>query len=97
LEDGGRLLCIQEYDDGVIPTLLLVGLIFGHWWRVVVPLAVIAWVASLVLADIGSGSGFVVSAASLAAANVIVGVALNRGLRSLFGSFFRSNGPATDR
>jgi hypothetical protein len=78
----------------MIPTLLLVGLIFGRWWRVVVPLAVVGWVAWLVGADIGSGSGFVVGAALLAAANVTVGVMLNAGLRSLFGSVFGSRGSA---
>jgi hypothetical protein len=67
----------------MIPTLLLVGVVLGRWWRVVVPLSVIGWVVLLIATDVGSGSRFVVEAGLLAAANVIVGTILNQSVRAL--------------
>jgi hypothetical protein len=67
----------------MIPTLLLVGVVLGRWWRVVVPLAMIGWVVLLIATDVGSGSRFVVEAGLLAAANVIVGTLLNGAVRAL--------------
>jgi hypothetical protein len=65
----------------VIPTLLLVGLVFGRWWKVAIPASIVGWVAWLVVGDVGSGLRFVVAAGSLAAANVIVGVLAFQALR----------------
>jgi hypothetical protein len=58
----------------VIPTLLLVGLLFGRWWKIAVPVAVVGWPALLIATGVDSGFGFAVSAGLLAAANVAVGV-----------------------
>jgi hypothetical protein len=58
----------------VIPTLLLVGLVFGRWWRVVVPVATVGWVVWLVADGFGSGLEFAVEAGALALVNVAVGV-----------------------
>jgi hypothetical protein len=68
----------------MIPTLLLVGVVLGRWWRIVVPLAVIGWVVLLIATDVGSGLSFAVEAGLLAAANVIVGTLLNQAARALF-------------
>jgi hypothetical protein len=68
----------------MIPTLLLVGVVLGRWWRIVVPLAVIGWVVLLIATDVGSGLSFAVGAGLLAAANVIVGTLLNQAARALF-------------
>jgi hypothetical protein len=68
----------------VIPTLLLIGLALGRWWRVVVPVATIGWVLILIATGTGSGLSFALSAALLAAANLAVGVLVFQGGRSLF-------------
>ena len=67
----------------MIPTLLLVGLILGRWWRVVIPATTIGWVALLVTTGVGSGPNFAVSAAVFGFANVCVGVLMFQGLRLL--------------
>ncbi len=67
----------------MIPTLLLVGVVLGRWWRIVVPLAVVGWVVLLITTGVDSGLVFVVEAGLLAAANVIVGVLLNQAVRAL--------------
>jgi len=68
----------------VIPTLLLIGLALGRWWRVVIPLATIGWAIALIVTDTGSGLGFALGAGLLAAANLAVGVLVFQGGRSLF-------------
>ena len=65
----------------VIPTLLLVGLVFGRWWKIVVPAAVIGWPVLLIATGVDSGLRFAVAAGLLAAANVFVGVLAYQGLR----------------
>ncbi|MGZ4155486.1 MAG: hypothetical protein ACXVQ0_13505 [Actinomycetota bacterium] len=67
----------------MIPTVILVGLVFGRWWKVVVPAAVIAWPVLLITSGIDSGLAFFVNAGALAAANVVVGVFLFWLLRAL--------------
>jgi hypothetical protein len=67
----------------VIPTLLLVGLVLGLWWRITIPLATIGWVVLLVAMGIGSGIAFAVDAALLGFINVTVGVLVFQGIRAL--------------
>jgi hypothetical protein len=62
----------------VIPTVLAVGLLFGRWWRISIPVAVIGWPILLIASGIDSGMRFAVEAALLAGANVVVGVIVNR-------------------
>ena len=62
----------------MIPTLLLVGLVLGRWWRVVIPLAAIGWSAWLITTGVDSGFGFAVAAGLLGAINVTVGVLLHQ-------------------
>ena len=54
--------------------MLLVGLVFGRWWRVTIPVGTLAWVVLLLATGTGSGLSFVLGAAAFGAANVIVGV-----------------------
>jgi len=63
-----------SYADVVIPTLLLIGLVFGRWWRVSVPIAAVGWVVLLLVGGYGSGLDFVAGAGALALANLVVGV-----------------------
>ena len=53
--------------------MLLVGLVFGRWWRVTITVGTLAWVVLLIAISTGSGLPFVLGAAALGAANVIVG------------------------
>jgi hypothetical protein len=65
----------------VIPTLLVVGLVFGRWWRIVVPIAVLGWPALLIATDVAHGLSFALVAGALAAANVLIGVLANFAIR----------------
>lgn len=71
-------LAASEESEVVIPSLLLVGLVLGRWWRLVLPLAALAWPAWLVADGIASGMPFIVGSGLLAFANTGVGVLLNR-------------------
>ena len=42
----------------LIPTMLLVGLVLGRWWRVVIPVAAIGWTVLLMATGVGSGLAF---------------------------------------
>jgi hypothetical protein len=67
----------------MIPTALLVGLLFGRWWKITVPIAVVGWPALLILTGVDSGFEFAAAAGLLAAANVVVGVLANQAVRSM--------------
>lgn len=67
----------------MIPTLLLVGLVLGRWWRVVIPLATVGWPVLLIVTGVDSGLDFGVAAGLLAVANVGIGVLLNQVVRRL--------------
>jgi hypothetical protein len=73
--------------DGVIPTLLLIGLVFGRWWKVAVPAAVIGWPILLIASGVDSGLRFAVTAGLLAAANVVVGALAYSALRLIARGF----------
>ena len=62
----------------MIPTLILVGLALGRWWRVVIPLAAVGWPILLIVTGVDSGFDFVLAASALAIANVTVGVLVYR-------------------
>lgn len=64
----------------MIPTAIIVGLIFGRWWAV--PLASVLWLALLATSDSclpGCGPG----AAGLAALNALGGVAVRAAVARL--------------
>ena len=71
----------------MIPTLLLVGLVLGRWWRIVIPAAAVGWALLLIATGVDSGLEFAAGAAALGAANVAVGVlvyqAVHLALRAL--------------
>ena len=81
----------------MIPTLLLVGLLLGKWWRVVIPAATIGWVALLVATGTGSGPDFAVVAALYAIVNVTVGVLVFQAARLLWHRVFRHDADARSR
>ena len=49
----------------MIPTMLVVGLVFGRWWRVTIPVGTLVWVVLLVATGTGSGLPFVLVAPRL--------------------------------
>ena len=67
----------------MIPTLILLGLVPGKWWRVLVPVATIGWPIMGVATDVGSGIDFMLGASAFAFANVTVGVLINRAASGL--------------
>jgi hypothetical protein len=66
----------------MIPTLILVGLVFGRWWRIVIPAASVWWVATLISNGLGSGLHFALGAGLLAALNTAFGVLLFQAVRA---------------
>jgi hypothetical protein len=67
----------------VIPTLILVGLIFGRWWRIVIPVAAVGWAVLLIVTGVDSGPVFALGAAAIAIPNVALGVLVHRALWQL--------------
>jgi hypothetical protein len=67
----------------MVPTLLIVGFLFGRWWRFAAPVAILGWPAWLIVAGVGSGPGFALGATVVAALNVAVGVVAYQVLRRL--------------
>ncbi len=67
----------------MIPTLILVGLIFGRWWRIVIPLAAVGWAVLLIVTGVDSGLVFALGAAAFAIPNVALGVLVHRVLWQL--------------
>lgn len=61
----------------MIPSLLVLGLIFGRWWRATLLIAAIGWSLLLVTNDIMSVEWALAGAAGLAAANALVGVLIH--------------------
>jgi len=57
----------------VIPTLLLLGLVVGRWWKLVIPLGAVGWAVLLIVTGVDSGATFAVGAAAVAAVNLAVG------------------------
>ena len=75
----------------MIPTLLLVGLVLGRWWRVVIPAATIGWAVLLIVTGVDSGLSFAVAAALLGAINVGVGVVVFQAARLTFRNLLGSH------
>jgi hypothetical protein len=67
----------------MIPTVILVGLIFGRWWRIVIPLAAVGWALLLIVTGVDSGFLFSLGAAAIAIPNVALGVLVHQALWQL--------------
>jgi hypothetical protein len=63
-------------EDTMIPTLILVGVIFGRWWQPVLAITAIGWPALLVSTNViePSESAMLVGAALFGVINAGVGV-----------------------
>jgi hypothetical protein len=58
--------------------VLLIGLFFGRWWRIAIPVAIIGWPILLMASGVDSGVRFAIDAGLVAGGNVAVGVLVNR-------------------
>lgn len=68
----------------MIPTLILLGLVFGRWWRLSLVVAAVGWPVLLVATDAMDVEAGLVGAAGLAVINAGVGVLVHQGvLRAL--------------
>jgi hypothetical protein len=75
----------------MIPTLLLVGLAFGKWWRISIPAATIGW-ALLLLATGGiSDLAHFMGAAWIGFINVTVGVLVFQAARLAYRGIARQH------
>ena len=78
----------------MVPTMLLVGLVFGRWWRVTIPVGTLAWVVLLIAISTGSGLPFVLGAAALGAANLFVGALVYQAIALLAHAIVQTLRPA---
>jgi hypothetical protein len=67
---------------GMIPTVIVVGLVVGRWW--VLAVAAVGWVVLLAATGITGDAGSLAVGAGLAVANAGVGVAVHKGVAALF-------------
>jgi hypothetical protein len=63
----------------MIPTMILLGLVLGRWWRVALSTAAIGWPLLLLLSDVVDLNVALIAAAALAVANAGVGVLAHQG------------------
>jgi hypothetical protein len=64
----------------MIPTMILLGVVLGRWWRLALVISALAWSTLLVATDAMSLEPGLVGAAALAALNTGVGVLIHQGL-----------------
>lgn len=67
----------------MIPTVILLGLIAGRWWRATLLVAAIAWPAWLVAGDAMELEVALLGAAAAAVLNAAAGVAVHQALLRL--------------
>ena len=78
----------------MIPTLLLVGIVSGKWWRVSIPATTIGWAVLLLATGVVSGLAQVAGAAMFGFINVTVGVLVFQAVRMAFRGGSRQHGHA---
>jgi hypothetical protein len=79
----------------MIPTLLLVGLAFGTWWRISIPAATIGWASLLLATGVVSDLTHVAGAAWFGFINVTVGVLVFQAVRLAYRGVSRQQGHAS--
>ncbi len=65
----------------MIPTLIMVGALFGRWWRVTLLVSAVGWPVLLVVTGAMSPGPVLAGAAGLAVLNTGAGVLLHQGIR----------------
>ena len=74
----------------MIPTLIIVGLVLGRWWRVTPVGAAICWPLLLVANGTVAIGSELLGAAGLALANTLAGVAVHQLVRWIVGRLRRA-------
>jgi hypothetical protein len=64
----------------MIPTMIVFGLAFGHWWKSALAAAAVVWPAMLLNAGVIEFDSQVIGAALLGAANTGVGVGIHQSI-----------------
>lgn len=64
----------------MIPTMILLGLILGRWWRAALVAAALGWPVLLVVTDVVGINASLLAAAALAVVNAGVGVLVHQGV-----------------
>jgi hypothetical protein len=64
----------------VIPTMILFGLVFGHWWKATLVLAALGWPVLLVVAGVDIEPVALPAAAAFGVVNAGVGVLVHQTL-----------------
>ena len=67
-------------EPAVIPTLILIGAVFGRWWRVTLAVSVVGWPMLLVATGAMSVGPELAGAAGLAVLNTGAGVLIHQGI-----------------
>lgn len=62
----------------MIPTLIVLGLVFGRWWRLLLPGVAVGWPVVLILSGAMGFERELLGAIALALANAIVGVVIHQ-------------------
>lgn len=70
----------------MIPTMVLVGLLLGRWWRTAITVGTLGWPFLLLASGTIVSGGEFLAAAALGFLNTLVGVALHQGLLFLLGA-----------
>lgn len=77
----------------MIPTLILLGLVLGRWWRSALAAAAVGWPALLVATDTMDLEVGLLGAAGLAVVNTALGVLLHHALLRIFTLLRRGRSP----
>jgi hypothetical protein len=64
----------------MIPTMILLGLVFGRWWLASLVAAAAGWPLLLVVTDVDVSEAGLIEAAALAVTNAAVGVLIHQGV-----------------
>ncbi|HEX6578191.1 MAG TPA: hypothetical protein VF082_07470 [Jiangellaceae bacterium] len=64
----------------MIPTLIVFGLVFGHWWRLSLVAAAVSWPVLLVATDVMDAEVGLLGAAGLAVINAGIGALVHQGV-----------------
>jgi len=73
----------------MIPTLILLGVVLGRWWRWTPPTAAVGWPLVLVASGVTTSPGELFAGAALAVANTGLGALVYLAVRSAVGGAMR--------
>jgi hypothetical protein len=73
-------------EDAVIPTMILVGVVLGRWWKVALVVAALGWPLLLVVTGLMGVEPGLLVASALAVVNAGVGVLAHQGVLHVYRS-----------